>query len=212
MKNNYEYIPGHEIPHSLELAQELESTDDEEIIREKLGKMLESIEHDLGIKFTSNVSSIYKGMQNEDCLVRVESLSRVLETVELESPLKISDEHESHYANAVIPNPEGIKIALSEGQAPGPVRIMVGFGKTIIGFKADNILVEEVEFSESDIRDAKERKYLCRHVSGELIKKDIRYLVMRIPFSLLQDQFLTEDEKNKKPHFVFRGMEFAKSE
>lgn len=201
-----EHTLQHELPHSLELAQELENTDNDELIREKLGLMLEAIEGDLGTKFVSNVNELYKSMKSENCLVRAERLSRVLETVELESPLKISDENEQHYANAVIPSPEGIKIALSEGLAPGPVRIMVGFGKTIIGFKADNISVQEIEFGESDIRDPIERKFLCRHVVGELNKEDIRFIVIRIPIHLMQEAYLSNEEREKKPTFVFRGM------
>ena len=201
------------LPRSLELARELEETDDDEVIREKLGLLLDSISEDLHVQFVSNVSELYRGMQSENCLVRVEHLSRVLETLELEdSPLKISDENERHYANTVIPVPEGIKIALSEGEAPGPVHIIVGFGKTIIGFKSDNISVDEIEFSESDIRDAKERAYLCRHVSGILKKNDIRYMIIRIPFNMIREQYLTEEEKQKKPPFAFRGVRLDQSE
>lgn len=203
---SFEKIDGHDLPHSLALAHELEGTDDDELIREKLGLMLESIEKDIGTKFVSNVNELYKSMQAENCLVRTERLSRVLETVELESPLVISDENEEHFANAVIPSIEGIKIALSEGLAPGPVRIMVGFGKTIIGFKTENVLVEEINFSESEIRDSAERKFLCRHVTGKLSKEDIRYIVMRIPSTLIQEKYLTDNEKTKKPKFIFRGM------
>jgi hypothetical protein len=196
-----------EAPHSIELSKELEQTDDDELIREKLGMMLQSIEDDLGIKFISNVNELYDNMRSDNCLVRTDRLSRVLETMESESPLKISDEDERHYANAVIPNQEGIRIALSEGQAPGPVRIMVGFGKTIIGFKADadNISVSEIEFGESEIRDPLERRYVTRHVTGELSKSDIKYIVMRIPFPLVKDEYLTEQERHRKPTFVFRG-------
>lgn len=202
---NQEHSLRHELPHSLELAKELEETEDVEVIREKLGSLLESIAEDTGVEFTSDVNTLYQAMAKEGCLVRVEKLSRVLETVELGSPLDISDEKEAHFANAVIPMPEGIKIALSEGQAPGPVRIMVGFGKTIIGFKTDNISVSEVEFSESDIRDPEERKFLCRHVSGSLQSKDVGYVVIRIPSDLLAEKYLTKEEKKKKMPFVFRG-------
>lgn len=194
-----------ELPASLELAKELEETEDVEVIKEKLGFLLESMTRDFGITFTSDMNALYSGMAEENCLVRVERLSRVLETMALESPLHISDETETHYANAVIPVPEGIKIALAEGQAPGPYRIMVGFGKTIIGFKTDNMLVEEVKFSENDLRDAKERQYLCRHVSGDLKKEDVHYLAIRIPASLLDKKYLSEEELERKPHFVFRG-------
>jgi hypothetical protein len=193
------------LPKSLELARILENTENVEEIKEKLGLLLKMIEQDLHVEFVSNVALIYNGMQSEDCLVRTEQLSRVLESIEFGVPLHISDDTDSHYANAVLPVPEGIKIAFSEGRAPGPIRAAIGFGKTIIGFKTDHISVSEIDFQESEIRDYKERKHLCRHVSGDLKKEDIRYLVMRIPSHFLEEKYLTSEEKNKKSKFIFRG-------
>lgn len=194
------------IPHSLELAKELEGIEDEVVLKEKLSLLMDYISEDLGIEFTDDVNTLYKGMNSENCLVRVEQLSRVLRAVELNETLSISDKDESHYANAVLPIPAGIKIAFSEGQAPGPIRTAIGFGKTIIGFKTGNISVEEIEYTHSEIRDHAERKQICRHVVGDLRKEDIRYLVMRIPRHLLDDQHLSEKEKKSKTPFVFRGL------
>jgi hypothetical protein len=133
----------------------------------------------------------------------------VLEAVELGKPLHISDETDSHYANAVVPVSEGIKIAFGEGEAPGPVRVMVGFGKTLIGFKTDHLSVSEIDFSESEIRDARERKYLCRHVSGDLKREDIRYLILRIPYAIMDPVRLTDEERKRTRPFVFRGVRFG---
>ena len=197
------------LPKSVELARLLENTPDgegEEGVKEKLGLLLESISADIGKQFTPDADQIYKEMKEQDCLARVEQLSRVLEAIELKKPIQISDEDESHYANAVLPVPQGIKIAFSEGQAPGPLRAMVAFGKTIIGFKTDHLSVEEIDFSEGQFITASERKYLCRHVTGQLETEDIKYLVMRIPFSLMQEKHLTEEEQSKKSPFIFRSM------
>ncbi len=194
------------LPKSIQLAKLLEGADPEEV-RQKLGELLSAIEKDTGRTFSSDVATIYKNMYEEQCLARIEQLSRVLETVELNKPLAISDEHETHYANAVVPTAQGLKVAFSEGQAPGPVRTVVGFGKTLIGFKTEHITVEEVAFSESDIRNAEERRFLCRHVVGSLEKEDIRHLVMRIPAQLVSEGLLTDDEKKKKSSFIFRGMQ-----
>ena len=204
-----ESVPGMEAPHSLELARELEEMNDDEVIHQKLGELLKSIETDLGVSFDTDVGPLYDRMMADNCLVRVERLSRVLETVELTKPLRISDEDERHYANAVIPSPEGIKIALAEGQAPGPVRIMVGFGKTLVGFKTDHVSVSEVEFGESDIRDPRERRYITRHVVGELPPEDIHYIVIRLPSNLVGEECLSNDEKKMKPRFIFRGLHLA---
>lgn len=195
-------------PRSLELARQLELCEDQEEMRQKLGELLESISRDVGREFTDEIPGLYRGMLEEKCLARIERLSRVLETIELQSPMHISDDIEYHYANAVVPEPEGIKIAFSEGQAPGPVRAVVGFGKTLIGFKTENMSVSEISFSADDSRDIEQRKHLCRHVSGDLQKEDIRYLIMRIPANLVEDKYLTQKEKTKKTAFVFRGMKF----
>lgn len=191
---------------SIKLAKTLEDTDDQEFVKENMEELLDLISKDLNVEIASDVRPLYKGMEREKCLVRVDQLSRVLETLEAEfddKPLKISDEKESHYANAVIPEPKGIKIAFSEGQAPGPVRMVFGFGKTIVGFKTENISVTEIDFQESEIRDSEERRYLCRHVSGELKKSDIRYIIIRIPF-VVATNILTIDEQNKKTRFYIQ--------
>ncbi len=194
------------IPHSLAVALELESSTeaDEAVIREKLSDLLKSMREDLHIEYTDNANELYEKMRQENCLVRVEKLSRVLDTLNSDKKLHIADEDEYHYANATLPVPEGIKIAFAEGQAPGPVRIAVAFGKTIIGFKTDNIKVEEIDFSENR-PDATERKYLCRHVVGDIEKQDIVSVVIRIPRHLMDESLLTEKEMSSKTPFIVRG-------
>jgi hypothetical protein len=196
------------LPESLTLTKKLEETDDVEFIKENLGRLLEQIESDLGVKFSPDSSSAYEKMRENGCLARVEKLSRVLEALELHHPMKISDETENHYANAVIPTPEGIKVAFAEGQAPGPIRTMVGFGKTIVGFKTDNLKVDEIDFDPNDHRGASERKYLCRHISGEVREEDFVSLVMRIPKNLIGPEYLTEEELAEDRTFIFRSVSF----
>jgi len=196
------------VPESIKLAHELEKTDDVELVKADLNRLLELLPQELNLEINNDVNSVYAGMKSENCLVRVETLSRVLETIELKTPLEISSDTESHYANAVIPEQEGLKLAFAEGQAPGPIRTMVAFGKTIIGFKTDHISVSEIDFSETDIRNVKERKYLCRHVVGDLEPEDIRFLVMRIPYKLILEKNLTEEEKTAGSPFVFRCIKF----
>ncbi len=201
-------MESHEIlPRSLELARILEQTDDEEVIRNGLNELFETLEADLHTTLHNNPGLVYKHMEKEGCLARVESLSRVLETIETGKTLSISDETESHYANAVIPTPQGIQIAFAEASALGPVRTMVGFGKTIVGFKTENIQVDEIDFNPDDPRGALERKFLCRHVVGDLKPEDIRSVVMRIPRHLIREDLLTEDERNETSTFIFRTFE-----
>lgn len=196
------------IPASLEAARILEELTDPKEITKQLRSLLDALPREIGKEFTGDVASIYRGMQKEECLARVEKLSRVLGAVELGELIHISDENESHYANAVLPELEGLKIAFAEGQAPGPVRSMVAFGKTVVGFKTDNLKVDQVEFDGTNFQNVKERRYLCRHVSGDLRKEDIRYMVLRVPTHMMPEEHLSEPEKAKKAPFTFRGIQF----
>lgn len=209
MRERPEQTPSFEdLPKSVELARLLEHTDDPQEIQKRLGELLESIEADTKHSFTPDVVSIYKDMNEQRCLARIERLSRVLESVELRKPLAISDEDEPHYANAVVPVTEGLRIAFSEGQAPGPVRVVMGFGKTLVGFKTDRIKIEEIDFSDSHVLNAQERHFLCRHVSGILESDDIHHMVMRMPHAFVPEHLLTEEERKRRGDFVFRGMRF----
>ena len=199
-----------QVPHSLELAKNLEQTTDESELRKGLKELLDSISTDTGLDCTDNVSELYEMMRQENCLARIEKLSNVLAAIELNQPVHISDSTETHYANAVVPLPQGLKIAFSEGQAPGPIRAVFGFGKTMIGFKTDNIDVSEVEFGESDIRDVNERAFLCRHVVGDIRREDIVCMILRIPRSLMDGHALTEKEKKHCSEFILRGFDLKK--
>lgn len=196
---------------AIELAHLLEDSDDIEYIKQNLGVLLDLIEKETGSKFQEEVDVIYADMKRENCLVRVEQLSRILETIELNKDLPIGHNAETHYANAVIPEEAGIKLALAEGQAPGPIRAIMSFGKSLIGFKTANLEVTEVDFVQdaAGVRDEQERKYVCRHVEGTLKKEDIKFLVIRIPKHLLDDQHLSQGEKDEKDFpFVFRATKF----
>jgi len=189
-----------------ELALELENSDDPQFIRETIGSLLTLIEEDVNGHFLDDVSSLYEGMAEDQCLARIERLSRVLEMIEGAKGIEIGDAEE-HYANAVVPEPEGLKIAYSEGQAPGPVRSVIAFGKTMVGFKTDHIQVDRIDYNGGDdLRDVQQRMHLCRHVHGTLQKEDIRYLIMRIPKGMVKDELLTALDKQSNSPFVFRGL------
>ncbi|HZS43185.1 MAG TPA: hypothetical protein VFA52_03130 [Candidatus Paceibacterota bacterium] len=197
-----------EVRETLDLARRLESSEDEEYIRENLPIFLEKLEETLDIKLTDDMNSLYSIMEQENCLARIESISRVVTALETGQSFEVGmDKGDSHYANAVVPEPEGIQLAFSEGQAPGPVRLMVGFGKTLVGFKTDHLEVLSVDFTEdtTDLRDAMKRQYLCRHVDGRLEKNDIRAVVMRIPRHFVKEDLITEKENKSKSQFIFRG-------
>lgn len=187
----------------IELANSLELSEDENYIKKSIPIFFDLLEREVGIKLGNDVMSIYKKMNDEHHLGRIESISRVLMAFEKNESFQIG-KGESHYANAVIPDPEGIKLAFSEGRASSPVSVLIGFGKTIIGFKIDNLQVYEVDFSPEERRDAAKRKYLCRHVEGHLTKKDIKEVIMRIPRKFLDEKSLKEDELKEAGPFIFR--------
>jgi hypothetical protein len=188
------------------IALEMEESDDPEFVRKNIPELLRLIEADVHHPLVNDVSGLYLGMAQNKCLARIERLSRVLKTIEEDEPMRIG-EAEEHYANAVIPEPEGIKIAYAEGQAPGPVRSMIAFGKTLIGFKTENMQVDSIEYSSDDLRDGQKRNILCRHVSGDLRKEDIKYLIIRIPKNLVDLEVLTKEEVETESTFIFRGVE-----
>ncbi len=100
-------------PRSLILAEQLEQLESPEEIRIMLGDFLDSVESDLGIKFLTDPSDLYKIMEQEGCLARVESMTRVLRAIEVDEEFLISNEDETHYANAVVPNEQGIRLAFA---------------------------------------------------------------------------------------------------
>ena len=185
------------------LSKELEESEDVELIKLNLVKLFNLIENDLGIYFTDDTEELYGRMRKENCLARVDRLSNILKVLELGESVHIGDENE-HYANAVTPELEGLKIAYGEAQAPGPVKMMVGFGKTVIGFKTDHMKVDMVQYDENDLRQLGQRSIVCRHVSGDLMKDDIKVVVMRIPVSMCDVSILKEGELDGR-QFVFRG-------
>lgn len=196
---------------AVRLSQALEESKDKEFIKDTLPELFSILENELSInllKGGEQVSKIYKTLEDEQCLVRVENFTRIMEALELNKPYSVGESaNDSHYANAVIPDPEGIKLAFSEGQASGPLKLAIGLGKSLVGFKTEsgNLEVTEVDFSDDDMRDISRRKYLCRHVEGQITKEDIRGVVMRIPRQLMKDVLLTEQELEGTGQFVFRG-------
>jgi len=197
-------IPSVEVEEVLRLAEALEFSDDEVSIREQLPSFFHYLEVTLGVTITNDVTNLYAHMKEKQCLGRIEHISRIVKALEKNIPFEIG-KGDTHYANAVIPEPEGISLAFGEGQAPGPIRIMIGFGKTLVGFTTDNISVSNVDFIEDDFRDTQKRTYLCRHVDGQLSKEDIKTVVVRIPRKLVALENLFDDEKEVSSPFVFRG-------
>ncbi len=204
--------PSPEAATPLDLVKRFEYLEEVEDIRREMPKVLEAIEEDLGVHFSNDVTSLYRLMQRKGCLARVEQFSRVLAALEGVEPIHVGGGAETHYANAVVPDPDGLALAYAEGQAPGAVRAMIAFGKTIVGFKTDHLSVDQVDFLEEDGRDVARRAQICRHVAGDVQKEDIVAVVIRFPRVTFPEEKMTDDEKQSSPQFIFRGFQTLKEE
>lgn len=179
--------------------------------REEVQKIIEHLEYDLHLELTSDVTSLYNEMINENLLARVENIESVVECIDQDKPIKVGSE-DKHYANSVAASLDGLRIALAEADAPGPVRMLIGIeAKAMIGFTSDHLKVSEIDDNEFDLRDTNMRKAFCRHVSGEIRHEDIKYVVLRIPRKLFpKDKLLPTEVDNIGP-FIFRGTRISKS-
>jgi hypothetical protein len=209
--NGWENQESHEALATLAERMEevsLSSLPKEEMIatlRPLVAEFLDTAEHELGISFTDDVSRIYTEMSREQLLARVERISRIASCLERGESIGVGSV-EDHYANSVTPDPEGLRIAMAEADAPGPLRIMVGLDlKAMVGFKNDHVEVHEIEDDAFDLRDTSLRAAYCRHVVGEIYRDDIRYLILRIPRQLFPAERLLEAERKTPTPFVFRA-------
>ncbi len=188
------------------LAQKLERSKTKAEAAETLKRIFFFLESILNVELSSDVGNTYRSMQQAGLLLRCESISKVFESIVDKKPIHIGDQRD-HYANAVVPEPEGIKIAFGEARVPGPVRLVIGFGvKPVIGFDPKNLTVSRIERQEEDPRDFGPRNFLCRHVSGDLGPEEIRFLIMRIPANIFPEDYLEETEQEKEPPFLFRAI------
>jgi hypothetical protein len=197
------------------LAKKLEESETIEETREILKRVFFFLESILKMELTDDVTKIYSRMRKEGLMLRCESISRIFESIINRKPIHIGDK-DDHYANAVIPELEGIKIAFAEARAPGPVKLIMAFDvRSLIGFSPENIKVETLEVSrvetdEMNPRDVNLRKNFCRHVSGDLLPQQIKYLILRIPRSVFPEEYLRENE-SEEIRFVFRGGKFPEN-
>lgn len=196
----------------LALAKELETVKDREAFSRLVGPFLEELESTLDVKLDQDVLSAYRTMEDKKMLLRVENVSRILETITKHTPMPVGSE-EDHYANSVVPTQEGIKIAFSEGKAPGPVRLLFGFDlKTAISYEPESVHVYPIDDMEDDLRDAGLRKQVCRHVAGEIKPEYIRHIVLRVPRVFFPKEKMTDEERSTSGMYIFRSVTLPKED
>ncbi len=176
-----------------------------ERLKELVEDLLNHISDDLELNLSPEVSNIYNEMSQRNLLARVESVKNVVECLSVKKPIKVGDK-DHHYANCVTSDKDGLRIAMAEAEAIGPVRLLMGLDlKALIGFSNDHIEVVDIEDNEFDLRDTTLRKAYCRHIVGEIYAEDIKYLVLRIPKHLFPESKLLDYEKISSGKFIFRG-------
>lgn len=190
----------------ISMAKELETVRDRETFKQLVGPFLNELERSLQVKLDSDVIAAYRQMEEHHMLLRVENASRILETLTKHTPLPVGNE-DDHYANSVVPNQEGIKIAFSEGRAPGPVRLLFGFDlRTAISYSPESLHVYPIDDIEGDLRDASMRKQVCRHVAGEIQPEYIRHMVLRVPRAFFPEEKMSADERSNSGMYIFRSL------
>lgn len=199
------------ISRRLEEINDLNDLTPEEVINESRILIRELIDHlqtDLNLELSFDVNSLYAEMGRENLLARVENVTSVINCIEMGTPITVGST-ERHYANSVVANIEGLRVAMSEADALGP-RLLVGLDlKALIGFTNDHLSVSEIDENEFDLRNSALRSAHCRHVNGEIRAEDIKYMVMRIPRTMFPEESLTEKEMNLRTGFVFRGAKIS---
>ncbi len=203
----------------LEIVQKMESISEDETISPEefaiaskilVEQLLEHLNSDLHYELSSEINSLYAEMARENLLARVENVTTVMECVLTGKPILVGH-GKSNYANSVTANPEGLRIAMAEADAFGPVRLLVGLDlKTLIGFSNDHIKVSEIDNDSFDIRDTSLRKNHCRHIEGEIHREDIKYMVMRIPRRYFPDKKMSQIEASGSEQFIFRGAKLSR--
>lgn len=197
--------PFEKASHLIELAEKIELLEDREELKESIEKFLEFFEEEMNVELSHDVTHIYGEMSREHLIARVERIKHTVACLVGHEPIEVG-KGDSHYANSVTSDPEGLRIAMAEGEAPGPIRLLVGLDlNALIGFTSDHLNVSEIEDSNFDLRDTGMRKAYCRHISGEILPEDIKYVVLRIPRAMFPESMLEEVEQKNTSKFIFRG-------
>lgn len=183
------------------LASKLEESSPDYQTKKLTEQLFKSFQEELHLNFISEVDKLYREMESKKLLLRLERLGLVVKALVGHQPIHLGEEQGNrHYANAVIPSPEGIAMAFAEGQASEPIRLLAG-----IGFNPNEFEVVEIDVQETDARDQLLRKKVARYVHGELFPEQIKYLILRIPRPLFSEEYLTENEQENEGRFIFRG-------
>ncbi len=206
-RNSFEQTPT-----LYEIAEKIETLEDRDELRTAVREFLEHFESDIHLNLSSNVTELYGEMANKNLLARVEGIKRTIGCLVGKEPIEVGA-GDTHYANSVTADLDGLRIAMAEAEALGPIKLLVGLDvKALISFTNDHLQVSEIDDNEFDLRDTGLRKAYCRHVSGHILPEDIKYVVLRIPRVVFPENMLLPQEKTQEGRFIFRGGRLPETE
>ncbi len=193
-----------ELDSVIEAIQSIKEKDKMEILKQKIEDLLNLLEEKIHRSLSANVEQSYLEMQNRNLVLRVENLKNIINCVVNNKSFEIGSNTE-HYANSVVPTPEGVKIAFSEGMSPGAIKILAGYDiNSAISLDPEHFELSEIDSIEGEVRDENLRKSTCRHIHGVIRKELIKHIVLRIPSMLFPKDKLTSFEIEHPGAYVFR--------
>lgn len=194
-----------ELSDLLSVCELLEHEKDISKFKELISVFLEKIDKLSDSGLSENVEKAYKDMQIKNLLLRVENISKVIGSIKDNKPYTVGDT-EDHYANAVVPDQDGVAIAFSEARAPGPVKLLIGFDvRSAIAFEQEALHVFPIKDQE-DLRNIELRKKVCRHVEGNIDPHYIKYIILRIPRKIFPETRLNSNETKSDSMYIFRSL------
>lgn len=162
-----------------------------------------------------DVNEIYSKYQNsmpESFIIRRERPERVArlmneEDIEINFDQKIVADRGDKYANCAVwpygPDPvSGIRSAFNEGHtSAGPI-------VTVVAVKNNpkNATIEKAEGALETVGTLS--REAVRIMSGAMKKEDLQFVILRMPKSYIQENMLTEEEKQNQHTYVFRAFDF----
>jgi hypothetical protein len=221
-EKSFEYEPS---PELIEINDKLSQLKDKNLYsqdKEKYRELCYQTYKDLGSflinnggEFSSDINNVYKKYQNnynDPLVVRREDPKNVVQLadgkdINLKFDPKVAGDRGDKYANCAIwpygKNPvAGIKNAFLEGRG------MAGPLVTLIALKADpnNTNLEIPKDFKAKVGDIE--REAVRIFSGNINKKDLKFIILRIQKDFFPQENLTDEEIKTNHQQIFRAIEF----
>lgn len=160
----------------------------DELVFDKVEKLL--AESDFALGDSIDVTEV---LNNNTLLCRSESITKVLDLIEMDSEIVILNEDND--ANmCIMASGQGFKTAMQEGFSG---REVGGIVKVVISFTGNNLLDRSVISREDDLWKTKPHTAeVSLSGRGEILKEDLEMISLRFPAKYFPISKLSEDEKD----------------